>query len=251
MVILELQVLLLWVVEELCVDLLGDDLRADEILLRQAQTHLFEDELDLLALVHRSVGLDLEGFHDVGSAENVTVGFFDVGQDFCQAGALDFNVDLALGDCSQCVDELDLGLLVWSLVDVGDAFLHHLNNGLFRLRTFLHENCNVLVQQVPLADIENDLNDGDEHSRAGNHVGANTSLLLEREQLFQCVVELRLVLRHFLAFWDGFVTGTAVVDFHLDDSAALVGRDGWIECVHFFYKEVKFITKNRQIIVPG
>ena len=49
--------------EELGVYLFADDLGADVILDRDAQPHLLQDELHLLLLLHRAVGLHLARGH--------------------------------------------------------------------------------------------------------------------------------------------------------------------------------------------
>ena len=45
---------------------------------------------------------------------------------------------------------LELGLLVWRFVDVGDAFLHHFGDGLFQLTSLFRQSENVFVEKIPI-----------------------------------------------------------------------------------------------------
>lgn len=47
------------VVDVVLVDLLGDDVETHVVLLLQHDLHLVQDELQLLTLIHRSIGLHL------------------------------------------------------------------------------------------------------------------------------------------------------------------------------------------------
>uniref|UniRef100_A0A182KJ47 Uncharacterized protein n=1 Tax=Anopheles christyi TaxID=43041 RepID=A0A182KJ47_9DIPT len=79
-VVLELQILLLGIVEELDVNLLRDNLRADKVLLGQAKAHLFEDKFNLLPLIHCTICFYLQLLHDRGRTRNIPIRFSDVRQ---------------------------------------------------------------------------------------------------------------------------------------------------------------------------
>jgi hypothetical protein len=107
-IVFELQVLLGWIVEKLSTDLSRDDMCPDQVVFGQTKSHLFQDKLDLLALIHRSIGLDLQGLHDRSSAEDIPIGLPDISEDLCEASPLNFHVYFTLGDSPQSLDKLDL-----------------------------------------------------------------------------------------------------------------------------------------------
>ena len=76
------------------VDLLGDDLCSNVIILRETQTHLFEKKFDLLPSIHRSVGFHLEFLENLCGFFRLALTFVDVRQFLRQPRSFVFHEDL-------------------------------------------------------------------------------------------------------------------------------------------------------------
>ena len=61
-------------------NLSANDLSANVVVLEQAHAHLLEQELDLLALLHRAVGFHLQLLEDGSRLVNIRLALFDGGQ---------------------------------------------------------------------------------------------------------------------------------------------------------------------------
>jgi len=83
-----------WVLQHLGVDLLGDDLSTNVVLLQKANAHLLQDVLRLLLLLHGTKGLHLNLLQDLGSLRDLTLALADVGELEDEAGTLLLNEDL-------------------------------------------------------------------------------------------------------------------------------------------------------------
>ena len=110
----------------------------------------------------------------------------------CEPGSLYFDVDLALGDGPEGLDELELDLLGRQLTvpDPRVALLHHLGDGRLDLTPPLGQQDDVLVQQVPLLGGVAHSDDGHQDLGRRRHVGSRTGLLLQGKQHLQSLVQL-------------------------------------------------------------
>ena len=61
------------IVDIILVDLLGDDEESNEILLFYHYLHLIENKLELLSLVHRTIGLNLNFLKNICSLQDIVI----------------------------------------------------------------------------------------------------------------------------------------------------------------------------------
>ena len=86
---------------------------------------MLQDKIDLVPLLHASDGLDLDFLDDVCGLVDVSFVLADFGKYPRQLCALDLHEDLTLGDGPQRRNELQLGVFVWSFVQIGHGFFDH------------------------------------------------------------------------------------------------------------------------------
>mmetsp|Transcript_157 Transcript_157/g.337 ORF Transcript_157/g.337 Transcript_157/m.337 type:complete len:207 (+) Transcript_157:944-1564(+) len=124
-------------VERLGVDLAAQDLRADEVLLVQAQPHLLLDKEDLLVLAQRAVRLHRHLLHDLRRLLHLALLLLDLRQHARQPRLLHLHEDLAGRHRVQRLDQLRLHRQGGRLVDVGHGLLDHSAQRLLQLRAAL------------------------------------------------------------------------------------------------------------------
>ena len=157
--------------EVLGADLAAQDAGLGPVAHLDAQRHLGEDELDLLATLHGAERLDLQLAQHVGGGLEVALLLLDVGQDLGDAGALHLDEDLALGHDAQRLDDGQLRLQVWGLAEEAHDGLHHAGDGLLELAVFLGQDEGLVAEELPVAGIFAECDDGDEDSGGGCEVG--------------------------------------------------------------------------------
>lgn len=93
----------------LCADLPAEDASLTPILCLDTEGDLIKYELCLLLSIHRSKSLNLQLAEDItGRLDIAIVVLLEVRENLGDTGTLDLDEDLALGDCSQGLDDLDL-----------------------------------------------------------------------------------------------------------------------------------------------
>ena len=144
-------------------DLAAQDAGLRPVAALDAQRHLGQDELGLLAPVHRAKRLDLQLAQDVSGRLEVALLLLDVRQDLGHARPLHLDKDLALGHGAQRLNHRQLRLEARRLVQEAHDCLHHARDGLLELAMLLGQHERLVVEQVPVAGILAHRDDGDEH----------------------------------------------------------------------------------------
>lgn len=156
---------------------LGADLPAKNaclspILSRYAQSNLVEDELGLLLSVHGTERLHLQlAQYVTGSLDITIVVLLQVGQNLGDAGTLNLNEYLALGDCAQGLDDLDLSVDIRDITEEVDDGLDHLLYSLLELAMFLGQHGDLVAENIPIAGGLAESNDSNEESGSGCKIG--------------------------------------------------------------------------------
>jgi hypothetical protein len=88
--------------------LAAKDLRAREVVVVHAEPHLFEHVCNLLAAVHRAKRLHRDLLHCIGRFADFALLLVNVREALREPRAVDLDKELALSDCLQHADELDL-----------------------------------------------------------------------------------------------------------------------------------------------
>lgn len=155
----------------LCADLAAEDAGLVPVGALDAQGNLGEDELGLFAAVHGPKRLDLQLAQDVGGGAQVALLLLDVRQHLGDARALHLDKDLALGHGAQRLDDRQLGLEIGGLVEELHDRLYHARNGLLELPVLLGQHERLVVEELPVAGILADCDDGDEDAGCRGEVG--------------------------------------------------------------------------------
>lgn len=155
----------------LCADLAAEDAGLVPVGALDAQGDLGEDELGLFAAVHGPKRLDLQLAQDVGGGAQVALLLLDVRQHLGDARALHLDKDLALGHGAQRLDDRQLGLEVGGLVEELHDLLYHARDGLLELPMLLGQHERLVVEELPVAGIFADGDDGDEDAGCRGEVG--------------------------------------------------------------------------------
>jgi hypothetical protein len=117
----------------LAVDLVADDLRANKVLRVEAETHLLENVVGLLDAIHGTKRLDLHDAQRGGGGGNVALALLNASESARESSTLDLDVDFALGDFDQRVDQRALGGAFEALNKLHcslNHFLHSLKSNL-------------------------------------------------------------------------------------------------------------------------
>mmetsp|Transcript_3423 Transcript_3423/g.8648 ORF Transcript_3423/g.8648 Transcript_3423/m.8648 type:complete len:216 (+) Transcript_3423:522-1169(+) len=146
----QLDLLEVFTLEMLGVDLLAKNRRSDPLLAVKAEPNLLQDEVHLLLALHGAVRLDLHLLQHLGSPGNVALVFLDLRKNPGQTSPLQLSVDLALRHGAEGVDQGELVFHVRRLIEVLHAFLHYLRHHLLELPSALHKNRNTVVQGGPV-----------------------------------------------------------------------------------------------------
>jgi len=79
---------------------------------------------------------------------------------------------LALGDCPQSLDNRELDIRIGSIIQEAHHRLHHPRCGLLELGMFLGEEEHLVIEEVPIAGVFSDGDDGDQEARCRGEVGS-------------------------------------------------------------------------------
>lgn len=156
---------------------LGADLPAEYSRLRPilrlyAESNLVKDELGLLLPVHGPKCLHLQLTQNVASGFHIAVVILlQVGEDLGDAGALDFDKDLALGDCAQGLDDLNLPVNARDVAQEVNDGLDHVLNSLFELAMLLGEDRDLVAEHIPVAGVFAEGDDGNEEAGGRRKIG--------------------------------------------------------------------------------
>jgi hypothetical protein len=77
---------------------------------------------------------------------------------------------LALGHCPQRLDDGQLCLEVWCVVQEAHNGLNHLSGGLFKLSMLLREQQDLLIHKIPVIRLLSYCDDGDDDTRGGREI---------------------------------------------------------------------------------
>lgn len=98
--------------------------------------------------------------------------FLQVGEDLGDAGTLNLDEDLALGDCTQGLDDLDFSVYAGDVAQEVDDGLNHVLDSLFKLAMLLGEDGNLVAENIPVAGVLAEGDDGNKKSGRGRKIGS-------------------------------------------------------------------------------
>lgn len=153
-------------------DLPAEDARLRPVLGLYAESNLVEDELGLLLPVHGTKRLHLQLAQYVASGLDIAiVVLLQIRENLGDAGTLDLDKDFALGDCAQGFDDLDLPVDAGNVAQEVDDGLDHVLNSLFELAMLLGEDGDLVAEDIPVAGIFAESDDGNEESGRRRKIG--------------------------------------------------------------------------------
>mmetsp|Transcript_46689 Transcript_46689/g.107941 ORF Transcript_46689/g.107941 Transcript_46689/m.107941 type:complete len:271 (+) Transcript_46689:580-1392(+) len=156
LIVLDLQILEVFLFQELGVQLLADDLCAYIVPLQEHQPHLVQDVLRLFPGLHGAEGLHLHLLQEVCGVLSASLSLLHLREHLRQPCALYFDKDLALGDIVERGDELKFLLFV-KLIEPAHGQVHHVGDGAPQLPSLLRQHHNMFPEFGPLLGVEEEL----------------------------------------------------------------------------------------------
>ena len=105
----------------------------------------------------------MEPLKDVCRLGNLALVLADLGEELGEACALNFDVDLALSDLEEGINQGQLDLHRGGLLNEHHGFLDHLGNGLLQLTALLGKQHDLLVEHLPILGLETHLHGLHQH----------------------------------------------------------------------------------------
>ena len=122
-------------------DLATQDLSSDVVLASKHQLHLVKDEIDLLYVLQRAIGLNLDLLNDLCRLVDLTISLIHLNQLFSSLRVLTFQENLTFGGRAQSIEHGEFFLTRWKLVLKRVlAKLDHISCSFLRLSSSLAEN---------------------------------------------------------------------------------------------------------------
>jgi len=88
-------------------DLTAEDLSANVVLACQSQLHLIKNEVDLLFVLKRPIGLNLDLLNDLGSIIDLAISLIHLDELFRSLGVFALEENFSLGGCPQSVKHVE------------------------------------------------------------------------------------------------------------------------------------------------